>query len=162
MFSLAISSISSRSRVSSSEIARAISGSASAKVRVKKPSATLSRSAAAPFAMPILRASRPPVALHALSHRRRGLSRPGRGGRLPRRPAHPTLGAEPTGSPTAMLDAIRRLFGGKGGGQETAETAAVGPAVEYKGFSIQPLAMRQASGFLTPRLISPAGGGQGG
>ena len=30
----------------------------------------------------------------------------------------------------------------------------VGPAVEYKGYSIQPLAMRQASGFLTAGLIS--------
>jgi hypothetical protein len=53
-----------------------------------------------------------------------------------------------------MLDAIRRLFGGKGGGQEATETPAVGPAVEYKGYSIQPLAMRQASGFLTAGLIS--------
>jgi hypothetical protein len=53
-----------------------------------------------------------------------------------------------------MLDAIRRLFGGKGGDQETAETPAVGPTVEYKGYSIQPLAMRQASGFLTAGLIS--------
>lgn len=53
-----------------------------------------------------------------------------------------------------MLDAIRRLFGGKGGGQETTDTPAVGPAVEYKGFSIQPLAMRQASGFLTAGLIT--------
>ena len=53
-----------------------------------------------------------------------------------------------------MLDAIRRLFGGKGGGQEATETPTVGPAVEYKGYSIQPLAMRQASGFLTAGLIS--------
>ena len=53
-----------------------------------------------------------------------------------------------------MLDAIRRLFGGKGGAQETTDTPAVGPAVEYKGFSIQPLAMRQAGGFLTAGLIA--------
>ena len=53
-----------------------------------------------------------------------------------------------------MLNAIRRLLGGKADQDKATGTPPVGDAVEYKGYSIQPLAMRQASGFLTAGLIS--------